>query len=74
MKSTMSLPQKIRTVRKSLHHWMGLRQQNPVMGRDALQEAAERESMRLCRILEELELRQKNQMAEIELARKQGRL
>lgn len=66
----MSLPQKIRSVRKNLQHWMSLRQQNPVMGRDHLQEVAERESMRLAGVLDQLERQQAAQMAAIEEWRK----
>jgi hypothetical protein len=66
----MSLPQKIRSVRKNLHHWMSLRQQNPVMGRDHLQETAERESMRLAGVLEQFENQQREQMARIDVWRK----
>lgn len=65
-KQPMSLPAKIRHVRKELRYWMSLRQQNPVMGRDHLQEAAERESLRLASILDTLETQQRNQMAAIE--------
>lgn len=70
----MSLPEKIRSVRKSLHHWMGLRQQNPIMSRDPIQETAERESLRLAGVLDQLEQRQSHQMASIELSRSEGRL
>lgn len=73
-KQPMSLPMKIRRVRQNLHHWMGLRQQNPIMGRDALQETAERESLRLAAVLDEFERQQRQQMAAVELARKEGRL
>lgn len=69
MKTTLSLPQKIRRVRSDLKHWMSLRQQNPIMGRDHLQEAAERESIRLAGILEKLETQQRDQMAAIEAIR-----
>lgn len=69
-----SLPEKIRAIRRDLHHWMSLRQQNPVMGRDNLQDTAERESMRLAGILDRLEAQQRDQMKAIELARKEGRL
>lgn len=68
----MSLPEKIRNVRKELHHWMSLRQQNPIMGRDALQETAERESMRLAGVLDKWETQQRQQMAAIEDARRKG--
>lgn len=70
----LSLPEKIRSVRRNLRHWMSLRQQNPVMGRDNLQEAAELESLRLAGVLDRLEQQQRAQMAAIETARKEGRL
>ena len=68
----MSLPQKIRHVRKELRHWMELRQQNSIMGRDTLQESAERESLRLAGVLDRLEQQQREQMARIETASKAG--
>lgn len=61
----LSLPQKIRRVRKDLRHWMSLRPQNPIMGRDHLQEAAERESIRLAGVLDRLETQQREQMEAI---------
>ena len=63
---TMSLPMKIRNVRKNLAHWMSLRQKNPIMGRDNLQEAAEQESLRLAQVLDRLETEQRAQMLRIQ--------
>lgn len=60
-----SLPEKIRHVRTELKQWMDLRQQNPIMGRDHLQETAERESLRLAAILDALITRQNEQMRKI---------
>lgn len=62
---TRSIPQKIRAVRRDLHHWMSLRQQNPIMGRTPLEETAEQESLRLAGILDRLETQQRQQMAAI---------